>query len=57
MIFNLKNIPQQYILRINNLKRQQADLHRQLAQVASNYKYTITASNDGVVTGIQVVDV
>jgi len=56
LIFNLKNIPQQYILRINNLKRQQADLHRQLAQVASNYKYTITASNDGVVTGIQVVE-
>lgn len=54
--FNIKNIPQQYILRINNLKRQQADLQRQLAQVASNYKYTITASNNGVVTGIQVVE-
>lgn len=54
--FNLKNIPQQYTLRINNLKRQQADLQRQLAQVASNYKYTITASNAGVVTGIQVVE-
>lgn len=56
LIFNLKNIPQQYILRINNLKRQQADLQRQLAQVASNYKYTITASNSGIVTGIQVVE-
>lgn len=54
--FNIKNIPQQYILRINNLKRQQADLQRQLAQVVSNYKYTITASNNGVVTGIQVVE-
>jgi len=54
--FNIKNIPQQYTLRINNLKRQQADLQRQLAQVASNYKYTITASNNGVVTGIQVVE-
>jgi membrane fusion protein len=54
--FNIKNIPQQYILRINNLKRQQADLQRQLAQVASNYKYTITASNNGVITGIQVVE-
>lgn len=54
--FNLNNIPQQYALRINNLKRQQADLQRQLAQVASNYKYTITASNNGVVTGIQVVE-
>ena len=54
--FNIKNIPQQYTLRINNLKRQQAELQRQLAQVASNYKYTITASNNGVVTGIQVVE-
>lgn len=54
--FNIKNIPQQYALRINSLKRQQADLQRQLAQVASNYKYTITASNSGVVTGIQVVE-
>jgi membrane fusion protein len=54
--FNIKNIPQQYTLRINNLKRQQADLQRQLAQVASNYKYTITASNSGTVTGVQVVE-
>ncbi|AAZ27185.1 HlyD family efflux transporter periplasmic adaptor subunit [Colwellia psychrerythraea] len=54
--FNIKNIPQQYTLRINNLKRQQADLQRQLVQVASNYKYTITASNNGVVTGVQVVE-
>jgi membrane fusion protein len=54
--FNITNIPQQYTLRINNLKRQQADIQRQLAQVASNYKYTITASNGGTVTGIQVVE-
>jgi len=54
--FNLQNIPQQYTLRINNLKRQQADIQRQLAQVAGNYKYTITASHNGVVTGIQVVE-
>jgi len=54
--FNITNVPQQYILRINNLKRQQVDLQRQLAQVASNYKYTITASNNGIVTGIQVVE-
>ena len=56
LTFNIKNIPQQYTLRINSLKRQQADLQRQLAQVASNYKYTITASNSGVVTGVQVVE-
>ncbi len=56
LTFNIKNIPQQYTLRINSLKRQQADLQRQLAQVSSNYKYTITASNNGVVTGIQVVE-
>ena len=54
--FNINNIPQQYTLRINNLKRQQAELQRQLAQVASNYRYTITASNNGLVTGIQVVE-
>jgi membrane fusion protein len=54
--FNLTNIPQQYALRISNLKRQQADIQRQLAQVASNYKYTIIASNSGIVTGIQVVE-
>lgn len=54
--FNIKNIPQQYALRINSLKRQKADLQRQLAQVASNYKYTITASNSGTVTGVQVVE-
>jgi membrane fusion protein len=56
LTFNIKNIPQQYTLRINSLKRQQADLQRQLAQVASNYKYTITASNNGVITGVQVVE-
>jgi membrane fusion protein len=54
--FNVKNLPQQYTLRINSLKRQQADLQRQLAQVASNYKYTITASNSVTVTGVQVVE-
>jgi membrane fusion protein len=54
--FNITNVPQQYALRINSLKRQQADIHRQLVQVASNYKYTITASNGGTVTGIQVVE-
>jgi membrane fusion protein len=54
--FNITNIPQQHTLRINNLKRQQVDLQRQLAQVANNYKYTVTASNNGIVTGIQVVE-
>ncbi len=54
--FNIENVPQQYRLRINGLKRQQGDLHRQLAQTASNYTYTITATNDGIATGIQVVE-
>ncbi|WDE03617.1 HlyD family efflux transporter periplasmic adaptor subunit [Thalassomonas viridans] len=54
--FERANIPQQYKLSINNLKRQQADLQRQLAQVKNNYKYIVTASNSGVVTGIQVVE-
>ena len=54
--FNHTNIPQQYALRINNLKRQQADIQRQLAQIISNHQYTVTASNSGIVTGIQVVE-
>jgi membrane fusion protein len=54
--FNQTNIPQQYALRINNLKRQQADLQRQLVQVNSNHQYTVTASNSGIVTSIQVVE-
>ena len=54
--FNIENVPQQYRLRINGLKRQQGDLHRQLAQTASNYTYTITATNDGIATGIQVLE-
>ena len=54
--FNIGNVPQQYRLRINGLKRQQGDLRRQLAQTASNYTYTITATNDGIATGIQVVE-
>ena len=54
--FNIANVPQQYTLRINSLKRQQADIQNQLTQIKSNYQYTITASNSGVVTGIQVVE-
>lgn len=54
--FNITNIPQEYTLRINSLKRQQSELQRQLAQLANNYKYTITASNAGTVTGIQIVE-
>ena len=53
--FNLTNIPQQYSLRINNLKRQQADIKRQLAQINNNHRYVIKATNAGIVTGIQVV--
>ena len=54
--FDLINIPQQYALRINSLKRQQAELQSQLAQVASNYKYTITASNSGTITSVQIAE-
>ncbi len=54
--FSKINIPQQYTLRINQLKRQQGDLKRQLVQVASHYQYTVTASHAGVITGIQVVE-
>ena len=54
--FNIQNIPQQYKLQINNLKRQQSELARQLAQVTNNHRYTVTASNAGIVTGIQVVE-
>jgi len=54
--FKQQNIPQQYALRINNLKRQQADISRQLAQIKNNYQYTVTASHNGIVTGIQVFE-
>ncbi len=54
--FNIANVPQQHTLRISSLKRQQADIQNQLTQIKSNYQYTITASNSGVVTGIQVVE-
>jgi membrane fusion protein len=54
--FKHTNIPQQYVLRINNLKRQQADIQQQLAQINSNHQYTVTASNSGIVTSIQVVE-
>ena len=50
------NIPQQYKLRTNNLNRQHAEIQRQLAQINSSHQYTITASNNGVVTAVQVVE-
>lgn len=53
--FAMANLPKQYALKINNVKRQIADVQRQLAQVAGNHQYTINASNNGIVTGIQVV--
>jgi membrane fusion protein len=56
IIFNLKNIPQQYTLRINSIKRQKMALKRQLVQVEGNATYTITASNSGIITGVQVVE-
>jgi len=54
--FEIINVPQQYALSINNLKRQQADIQNQLTQIEGNYQYTVTASNSGVITGIQVVE-
>jgi len=51
----LANLPQRYTLQINHLKRQQADLERQLARVKNEHRYTVTASHSGTVTGIQVV--
>ncbi len=54
--FQQQNIPQKYALQINNLKRQQADINRQLAQAHNSYRYSIVASNAGLVTGIQVVE-
>ena len=53
---SIETAPQQYTLRINNLIRQQSEITRQLAQVDNHHQYTITASNSGTVTGIQVVE-
>ncbi|GHB66461.1 toxin secretion, membrane fusion protein [Psychrosphaera saromensis] len=54
--FNIENIPQQYALKINNLKRQQSEFSSQIAQISNGHKYTITASQGGVVSGIQVFE-
>jgi membrane fusion protein len=54
--FNIKNAPQQYALKINNLKRQQSEFSSQIAQINNGHKYTITASQSGVVSGIQVFE-
>ncbi|TDF39684.1 HlyD family efflux transporter periplasmic adaptor subunit [Alteromonadaceae bacterium M269] len=51
-----KKIPQQYALRINELKRQQADIEQRLAQTKQQHQYVITASHAGTVTAIQVVE-
>lgn len=56
VIFDKQNISQQSVLRVNTLLRQRADIENQLAQVQSNHSYTITASNPGTITGIQVVE-
>lgn len=53
---SIERVPQQYTLQINNLIRQQSEITRQLAQVDNNHQYTITASNSGTITGIQVVE-
>ena len=53
---NIESVPQQYTLRINNLIRQQSEISRQLVRVDNNHQYTITASNSGTITGIQVVE-
>ncbi len=54
--FEQQRIPQQYALTVKNLKRQQTELSRQLTQIENQYDYRVTASHDGIVTGIQVVE-
>jgi membrane fusion protein len=54
--FDINNIPQQYALKINSLKRQQSEFSSQIAQITNGHKYTITASQSGVVSGIQVFE-
>jgi membrane fusion protein len=54
--FNIENAPQQYALKINSLKRQQSEFSSQIAQISNGHKYTITASQGGVVSGIQVFE-
>ena len=54
--YNKANLPQQYTLYINSLLREKAEIENQLAQVKTNYSYTVTASHTGTVTGIQVVE-
>ena len=54
--FASNNLPQQYKLKISNLKRQHSALEQQLAQIQNNFRYTVIASHAGTVTGIQVVE-
>ncbi|GLQ15221.1 HlyD family efflux transporter periplasmic adaptor subunit [Psychrosphaera saromensis] len=54
--FDINNIPQQYALKINSLKRQKSEFSSQIAQISNGHKYTITASQGGVVSGIQVFE-
>lgn len=56
LTFNKKNLPQEYSLRKNALLREKATLKNQLTQIKTNFSYSITASHNGTVTGIQVVE-
>lgn len=56
VIFDKANLSQKYALRISSLLREKSDINNQLSQVINNYSYTVTASNAGTVTGIQVVE-
>ncbi|NMP31794.1 HlyD family efflux transporter periplasmic adaptor subunit [Thalassotalea sp. M1531] len=55
-IFDRENLPRKYALLISNLMRKKAEIQNQLDQVRNNYRYTVTASNAGTITGIQIVE-
>jgi membrane fusion protein len=54
--YNLARAPQQYALQVNTINRQKVEVDRQISQLTSNYEYTVTASHNGTVTGVQVVE-
>ena len=54
--FERSNMPQEYALKINSLKRQKSDIERQLVQVETDHEYTVVASHSGTVAAVQVVE-
>ena len=54
--FEIAKMPEQYMLRINQLRRQKASIENQLAQMNNSHRHTISANHSGTITGIQIIE-